>query len=79
MSSSVCFVAGGAMQCEWCHSSLANFKFADSNIENGTTKVVCAGCFHVLSLACIRQDLSLLNEKVTAIERQVGADLNQAG
>jgi len=77
MSSNVWF-AGSAMQCEWCRSNLANLKFSDSNIEDGATKVVCSGCFHMLSLSCIRQDLSVLHEKVTAIQSKVGADLQES-
>ena len=69
------FFSGGAMQCEWCKSNLANLKFSDSHLENGVTKVVCTGCFHMLSLACIRQDLTVLHEKISAIEKKVGADL----
>ena len=76
---------GGAMQCEWCRSNLANVKFSDTHIENGATKVVCAGCFHMLSLSCIRQDLAVLNQKasaiehkVSAIEHKVGADLQKS-
>jgi len=77
MGSNVMFGGGGAMQCEWCKSNLANLKFSDSHVENGATKVVCAGCFHVLSLACIRQDLAVLHAKISAIEQKVGADLKQ--
>lgn len=75
MGSNAVFVGGGAMQCEYCHSNLATYKFSDTNIENGATKVVCGGCFHILSLSCIRQDLSVLHKKIEAIERKVGADL----
>lgn len=53
-------------------------KFSDSHVENGATKVVCAACFHMLSLSRIRQDLAVLNQQVTAIERKVGADLQKS-
>ncbi len=71
-------VGGGAMQCEWCRSNLASFKFSDTQLEDGATKVVCGGCFHMLSLSCIRQDLAVLHKKVTAIEHKVGADLEES-
>ena len=77
MGSNAFFSVSGAMQCEWCKSNLANLKFSDSHVENGVTKVVCTGCFHMLSLACIRQDLTVLHEKISAIEKKVGADLQQ--
>jgi chitinase len=32
MSSNVIF-GGGAMQCEWCESNLANLKFSDSHVD----------------------------------------------
>ena len=75
MSSSLCFVAGGAIHCEWCHSSLANFKFADTGVDNGQTKVVCSGCYHLLSLHCIRTDLTNLKASLEAVAKKVGADL----
>ena len=76
MSGSTTFFAGGAMQCEWCKSNLAQYKFSDSNIEGGATKVVCVGCFHMLSLACIRQDLTKMHEQLDAVAKKVGADLS---
>jgi hypothetical protein len=63
------------MQWEWCKSNLAKLKFSDSHIEGGATKVICGGCYNMLSLACIRQDLTMVHQKVSAIERKVGADL----
>lgn len=71
MGSNIAFVGGGAMQCEWCRSNLATYKFSDSNLEKGATKVVCPGCFHILSLSSIRQDLFVIHQKVEAIEKRL--------
>lgn len=71
------FTTGGAMQCEWCKSNLAQYKFSDSNIDKGATKVVCQGCFYVLSLSCMRQDLTVMNDQIGKIAAKIGADLGQ--
>ena len=69
------FFTGGAMQCEHCRTNLANFKFADTGVDNGQTKVVCSGCYHLLSLHCIRTDLTNLKASLEAVAKKVGADL----
>ncbi len=73
MGSQIAFIGGGAMQCESCRSNLAQYKFADSHWEGGATKVVCAGCFHALSLSCIRQDLLVLHQKIEVMEKKLNA------
>ena len=45
--------------------------------DNGQTKVVCSGCYHLLSLHCIRTDLTNLKASVEAVAKKVGADLGK--
>lgn len=73
-STGIGYIGRGAMQCESCHLNLAQIKFQDSHWENGATKVVCASCYHGLSLQFIRKDLAVLHQKIEAIERKLGVD-----
>ena len=66
---------GQGMICESCTQNAATYKFADSHLDDGQVKVVCPSCFYVLSVQCIRMDLTHMHQQLEAIQKKVGADL----
>ena len=45
--------------------------FSDSHVADGQTQVVCSNCYYVLSVHCVRQDLTVMHDQLETIAKKI--------